>query len=558
MIKKYFSLLLAFICTASCALAQELNVDISSVGSTVTVSGVSEAGDTVSVFVSKTARADSYGDIVYVSEAVCDESGTFSATFHMPDYENKELETSGTYTAYASGAAAERKSDTLNYISRKKREALVDVINTKTSSAEVKELLLSGSNSDTLAAIGIIGYANYPSSQDFVAGAIADALPVSDEAKLLEVYNNAFVTSIINNAADTNTLDNIIKTDAANAVILTVDGKNLAEDEKIYNFVLAYIANNKPHKNLDDINANVRDGYILYLLNNSNKSSMTDIVTKYADEADISSNTRYSAYETDSTMQLIVNENTILALPSGGAKTLSEFVSIFTDKLTSYTTPGSNSGGTTGGGGGGNRGGGASIGGAVTPAVVPQNTKADIFSDLDNTHWAKEAVEYLYNKGIVSGMGDGSFAPDITVTREQFTKMVVELANISNTADITFDDVPEGAWYHSYISRGISAGLVNGISENLFGTGNPITREDAAVIINRCMKLLGINAEPIREYDGFTDEALISDYAADSVISLYKTGIINGMGDGSFAPKASLSRAQAAKMIYELCRNGGI
>ncbi|RHP02215.1 S-layer homology domain-containing protein [Firmicutes bacterium AF36-3BH] len=173
---------------------------------------------------------------------------------------------------------------------------------------------------------------------------------------------------------------------------------------------------------------------------------------------------------------------------------------------------------------------------------------------MENFEWAKEAVEYLYKEGIVHGTGDSKFSPQDNVTREQFTKMIVEFSGLKGDTDFAFDDVLPDTWYYDYIKTAYSTGIISGISDNLFGTGNSMTREDAVVVIARCMNIIGIDANDEREYSVFFDENEIADYAKNSVELLYKKGIINGMDEGIFAPKAMVTRAQAAKMIYELCK----
>ena len=126
--------------------------------------------------------------------------------------------------------------------------------------------------------------------------------------------------------------------------------------------------------------------------------------------------------------------------------------------------------------------------------------------------------------------------------------MIVSASGLySASAECEFGDVQNGQWYYKYISSAVSAGLVNGVSEDTFGTGGLITREDAAVIAARILDKFGkkVNAESAV----FTDANLISDYAADSINTLAALGIISGQPDGSFEPQGALTRAQAARII---------
>ena len=82
-----------------------------------------------------------------------------------------------------------------------------------------------------------------------------------------------------------------------------------------------------------------------------------------------------------------------------------------------------------------------------------------------------------------------------------------------------------------------------------------ISRQDMAVIIYRLFELS--DTEIMGTKVNFSDEAFISDYAKKAVEALSGAKIINGMGDGTFSPKTAVTRAQAAKVIYELKKTVG-
>ena len=116
--------------------------------------------------------------------------------------------------------------------------------------------------------------------------------------------------------------------------------------------------------------------------------------------------------------------------------------------------------------------------------------------------------------------------------------------------DSAFTDVDKDSWYAPYVYSAVKEGYIKGESETLFGSGKNITREDMAVILVRCGGEK-INSSS-REYVPFTDDADISDYAKEAVAALFKGGFADGNGDGTFAPKAFATRAEAAKLIYKI------
>ena len=97
-----------------------------------------------------------------------------------------------------------------------------------------------------------------------------------------------------------------------------------------------------------------------------------------------------------------------------------------------------------------------------------------------------------------------------------------------------------------------SMGIVNGRPDGSFGVNDKVTRQDMAVMSVRLANAINLSLSSDKSYEGFNDDADIADYAKESVETLYKSGIVNGTGDGGFAPQGEANRAQAAKIIYEL------
>lgn len=216
-------------------------------------------------------------------------------------------------------------------------------------------------------------------------------------------------------------------------------------------------------------------------------------------------------------------------------------------------------GGGSGGGGGGSRGSSPS-GNTVTSTIVPPTpvTEPDIpdttsFKDLDSCQWAVEAIDYLKQNRIVAGKADGIFAPNDPVTREEFVKMMVLALGVHNpNAESTFLDVPAGHWSSSYIQSAMDAELVYGIDDTHFGLGEKISRQDMSVMVYRAMAETAGAAAEVEL--AFADAGDIADYAREAVAQLNQMGIINGISETEFAPRAELTRAQAAKVVYEMVK----
>lgn len=255
-----------------------------------------------------------------------------------------------------------------------------------------------------------------------------------------------------------------------------------------------------------------------------------------------------------------------------GFTSVQDVVSAFekaVDEVTGATADTGQTTRPTGGSSGGGRGGGVS-GGTDNGYKIqkdeqenqPEQTDqteppaAEMFSDCSESYWGYPYIMALKNSGMIAGYPDGSFRPEQTVSREEFVKMAVTASGLYQQGlKCDFSDVEEGAWYDSYIASAYRAGIVTGITENTFGVGTNITREDVAMIVYRILKEPE-GAEETEVTGSFADFEEISEYAKGSVSALAEKKILNGYEDGTFRPKAYLTRAEAAKIIYGL--NGQI
>lgn len=201
---------------------------------------------------------------------------------------------------------------------------------------------------------------------------------------------------------------------------------------------------------------------------------------------------------------------------------------------------------------------GSNQGSAIGSTVRPTEPEKDdglidnpaTFNDLGTVSWAQEAITYLAERGIVAGRGNGVFAPNDGVTREEMVKLIVTaFSNEGSGVACDFADVAADRWSYPYIATAFHLGLITGVDDLNFDPTGGIIRESLAVILYRAYKLAG------KEVDAgnasFTDNGRIADYAKDAVNTMVKLGVMEGMGDGTFSPKTVVTRAQAAKVIYK-------
>ncbi len=176
-----------------------------------------------------------------------------------------------------------------------------------------------------------------------------------------------------------------------------------------------------------------------------------------------------------------------------------------------------------------------------------------IFDDIDNVEWAKNAIVYLAERQIIDGVGNYKFNPNGNVTREQFAKIVVNaFTPDAEGGENAFVDVVADSWYAPFVSKAYAKGIVSGMGDGSFGVGLPITRQDMCVMIYNAATAAGLKLPENSNPHRFEDDEAIADYAKTAVYSLKEIGAINGVDTENFAPRANASRAQAAKIIYYL------
>ncbi len=220
-------------------------------------------------------------------------------------------------------------------------------------------------------------------------------------------------------------------------------------------------------------------------------------------------------------------------------------------------------GGGAGGGAGGSKapvGGGFGGGNNVTvekenPSTIPGKPVEPIaeFQDLSSVAWATDSIRELQLMGVLKGDGDGKFYPNREIVREEFLKIVMEAVGIP-TADteLSFADVDRSAWYYTYIAGAYQLGIINGIDESRFGVGEEITRADMAVILERVLKYCQVDVDVVKTAVVFDDYKEIPEYAYSSISTLYIGGLMQGVGNNCYAPRAFTTRAEASTAIYRL------
>ncbi|OMF37599.1 hypothetical protein BK133_05990, partial [Paenibacillus sp. FSL H8-0548] len=179
------------------------------------------------------------------------------------------------------------------------------------------------------------------------------------------------------------------------------------------------------------------------------------------------------------------------------------------------------------------------------------------FSDVSQ-HWAKDDVNDMGSRMIISGIGNGLFNPDQAITRAEFTAIIVRGLGLKlEEGTSPYSDVKAESWYNSAINTASAYNLITGFEDGTFRPNDKITREQAMVIISKAMTLTSLKAKlPVQSTDitlgSFEDAAEAASWAQSSIADSVQAGIVSGRSSSKLAPKDNITRAEVASIMKRL------
>ena len=182
---------------------------------------------------------------------------------------------------------------------------------------------------------------------------------------------------------------------------------------------------------------------------------------------------------------------------------------------------------------------------------TPQTT----FADVPASAWYYDAVEYVYENGLMSGVSSGWFAPNDTLTRAMLVQTLYAMEGRPAAASAGFADVASGDWYASAVNWAAANGVVSGVSETGFGPNNALTREQLALILYRFAQYKGYDVTGTSDLAAYADGSSVSGWAAEAMGWAVDAGLISGVGGNQIAPTGTASRAQVAQILMNFCEN---
>lgn len=184
--------------------------------------------------------------------------------------------------------------------------------------------------------------------------------------------------------------------------------------------------------------------------------------------------------------------------------------------------------------------------------ALPASAAGTPFTDVPDNAWYKNAVTYVYENGLFSGDGAGAFSPNAPMTRGMFVQVLSNKTSNYNKADWTgkssFSDVNKNKWYAPAVEWASKAGLVSGVGNGKFAPEKNVTRQEMAVIMYNYAKKTGNDTS----YDNtvlsqFPDASSVSGWAKEAMQWAVTHKVVNG-SDGKLQPGSSAKRCEVAQV----------
>ena len=177
------------------------------------------------------------------------------------------------------------------------------------------------------------------------------------------------------------------------------------------------------------------------------------------------------------------------------------------------------------------------------------------FTDVEKGIWYYDAVQYVYENGLMAGTSADTFSPDLATSRGMIVTILYRLAGSPAVGASDFTDVPANQYYSAAVAWAAANRVVSGYGDGRFGPNDPITREQMALILQGYARLEGRDVSARADLSAYTDAGKVSDYALEAIRWARAVGLINGTSATTLTPGGTATRAQAAVIFRGFCEN---
>ncbi len=176
----------------------------------------------------------------------------------------------------------------------------------------------------------------------------------------------------------------------------------------------------------------------------------------------------------------------------------------------------------------------------------PATDVSDLFIDIAPDAWYKDAIQYAYDNGLMTGVSATEFAPEQTTTRAMIVSILARLEGVESAQAAGFADV-DNEWYATAVNWAANVGVVNGYEDNTFQPNTAITREQLAAILMNYAAYKGEDVSNRADLTSYTDQP--STWAQEAMQWAVAEGLINGVTNDQLQPQGNATRAQVAAIL---------
>ena len=184
-----------------------------------------------------------------------------------------------------------------------------------------------------------------------------------------------------------------------------------------------------------------------------------------------------------------------------------------------------------------------------TEPEEPATDVSDIFLDVAPNAWYKDAVQYAYAGGLMTGVSANEFAPEATTTRAMIVSMLARLEGVESAESAGFTDVAADDWYATAVNWAAASGITSGTGDGNFSPNTAITREQLAAILMNYAQYKGQDVSARATLDTYNDATAISSWANDVMSWAVAEGLISGVTADTLQPQGAATRAQVAAIL---------
>ena len=181
-----------------------------------------------------------------------------------------------------------------------------------------------------------------------------------------------------------------------------------------------------------------------------------------------------------------------------------------------------------------------------TEPEEPATDVSDIFLDVAPNAWYRDAVQYAYDNGLMTGVSDTEFAPEATTTRAMIVSMLARLEGVESANNAGFADV-SNEWYATAVNWAANVGVVNGYEDGTFQPNTAITREQLAAILMNYAAYKGEDVSARADLSSYTNQP--STWATEAMQWAVAEELITGVTNDELQPQSSATRAQVAAIL---------